>query len=161
MRRIPPLRWYEHVSVTNPPTFGQVYGFSKQTNRIKTQPEQKSQTLLCYYHIPNIGAFGENVFKIGMTRRLEPRERIDELGDASVPFTFDTHALIFSDNAPALESKIHAHFEKARLNKINNKKEFFRASIAEIHQVVREHYDKTVDFVEVAPAQQYRESLLQ
>jgi hypothetical protein len=80
------------------------------------------------YIISNIGAFGEDVYKIGMTRRLEPMDRIDELGDASVPFSFDVHALIFSDNAPSLESKIHEHFYKNRVNKLNDRKEFFRAN---------------------------------
>lgn len=111
------------------------------------------------YIISNIGAFGENVFKIGMTRRLEPMDRIDELGDASVPFSFDVHALIFSENAPALESKIHAHFHNTRLNKLNNRKEFFRADIDEIEKVVKENYDKVVDVLKDAPAEQYRESL--
>lgn len=112
------------------------------------------------YVISNIGAFGENIFKIGMTRRLEPMERIDELGDASVPFNFDVHAMIFSDNAPTLEGKIHDHFYKDRLNKLNDRKEFFKADIHEIEKVIKENYDKVVDVVEEAPAQQYRESKL-
>jgi len=112
------------------------------------------------YIISNIGAFGENVYKIGMTRRLEPMDRIDELGDASVPFTFDVHALIFSENAPALEAKLHEHFYKGRINKLNNRKEFFRADILEIEKVLRENYDKVVDVVKEAPAEHYRESLL-
>lgn len=112
------------------------------------------------YVISNLGAFGENVFKIGMTRRLEPLERIDELGDASVPFSFDVHALIFSENAPSLEAKIHEHFYKDRINKLNDRKEFFRADINEIEKIVKEHYDKIVDVVKEAPAEQYRESLL-
>jgi hypothetical protein len=112
------------------------------------------------YIISNIGSFGENVFKIGMTRRLEPMDRIDELGDASVPFCFDVHALIFSDNAPELESKIHEHFCKNKINKVNNRKEFFRADINEIEKVVKENYDKVIDILKEAPAEQYRESLL-
>lgn len=112
------------------------------------------------YIISNIGAFGENVFKIGMTRRLAPMDRIDELGDASVPFSFDVHALIFSDNAPALESKLHEHFHGSRINKLNNRKEFFRADIHEIAKVIKENYDNVVDLVKEAPAEQYRESLL-
>lgn len=111
------------------------------------------------YIISNIGAFGENLFKIGMTRRLEPLERIDELGDASVPFSFDVHALIFSDNAPSLEAKIHEHFYKDRVNKLNNRKEFFRANINDIEKVVKEHYNNVVDIVKEPPAEQYRESL--
>ena len=112
------------------------------------------------YVISNIGAFGENVYKIGMTRRLEPMDRIDELGDASVPFTFDVHSLIFSDNAPELESKIHQHFSKTRINKFNNRKEFFKADINEIEKIIKENYDKIVDVVKDAPAKQYREGLL-
>ena len=112
------------------------------------------------YIISNIGAFGENVYKIGMTRRLEPLDRIDELGDASVPFVFDVHALIFSENAPALEAKLHEHFYNGRINKLNNRKEFYRADILEIEKVLRENYDKVVDVVKEAPAEQYRESLL-
>lgn len=112
------------------------------------------------YIISNLGAFGENVYKIGMTRRLEPLDRIDELGDASVPFAFDVHALVFSENAPALEAKLHEHFRKGRINKLNNRKEFFRADIHEIEQVIRKNYDKVVDVVKEAAAEQYRESLL-
>jgi hypothetical protein len=112
------------------------------------------------YIISNIGAFGENVFKIGMTRRLEPMERIDELGDASVPFGFDVHAMIFSENAPVLEAKLHEHFHKSRINKLNDRKEFYRADILEIEKVLRENYDKVVDVAKDAPAEQYRESLL-
>lgn len=111
------------------------------------------------YVISNIGAFGEGVYKIGMTRRLEPMERIDELGDASVPFRFDVHALVFSDNAPALEAKLHAHFASGRLNKINNRKEFFRADIKEIEAVIRANYDAVVEVVHTPPAEQYRESI--
>lgn len=112
------------------------------------------------YIISNIGAFGEGVYKIGMTRRLEPLDRIAELGDASVPFPFDVHALIFSENAPELEAKIQQHFHAFRLNKINNRKEFFRADIDEIEHVVRTNYDKVLDLVKECQAEQYRESLL-
>jgi hypothetical protein len=112
------------------------------------------------YVISNIGAFGEGIYKIGMTRRLEPMERVDELGDASVPFSFDVHAMIFSDNAPALEAKLHEHFYDNRINKINDRKEFFNADINEIEKVIKENYNKIVDVVKEAPAEQYRESLL-
>ena len=113
------------------------------------------------YIISNIGSFGENVYKIGMTRRLEPMDRIDELGDASVPFVFDVHALIFSDNAPDLEAKLHEHFYGNRINKLNDRKEFFHADINEIEKVIKESYDKAVEILKEAPAEQYRESLLQ
>lgn len=112
------------------------------------------------YIISNVGAFGPDVYKIGMTRRLEPMDRVDELGDASVPFAFDCHAMIFSENAPALENKLHEHFYKNRINKLNNRKEFFKADINEIEKVVKENYDKVVDIMKEAPAEQYRESLL-
>jgi hypothetical protein len=111
------------------------------------------------YVISNVGAFGEGVYKIGMTRRLEPMDRVDELGDASVPFWFDVHAMVFSDNAPALEAKLHGRFAAGRLNKINGRKEFFRADIAEIESVIRENYDAAVEVTHEAPAEQYRESL--
>lgn len=111
------------------------------------------------YIISNIGAFGENVYKIGMTRRLEPKDRIDELGGASVPFRFDIHALIFSDDAPKLETALHNAFADKRVNMVNGRKEFFRVSLEEIERVVRENYDKTVDFRYLPDAQQYRESL--
>ncbi len=111
------------------------------------------------YVISNIGAFGEGVYKIGMTRRLEPMDRVDELGDASVPFRFDVHAMVFSDNAPALEAKLHAHFAKGRINKVNERKEFFRADLKEIESVIRANYDAVVEVVHAAPAEQYRESL--
>ena len=111
------------------------------------------------YVISNLGAFGEGVYKIGMTRRLDPMERIDELGDASVPFWFDVHAMVFSDNAPALEAKLHERFAAGRLNKVNGRKEFFKASIEEIEAVIRQHYDPVVEVVREAAAEQYRESL--
>ena len=110
------------------------------------------------YIISNIGAFGENVYKIGMTRRLDPMERVDELGDASVPFNFDVHAMIFSEDAPALESALHHAFEDRKLNMVNTRREFFRVSLDEIEEVVRKNYDKTVEFVRMPEAQQYRES---
>ena len=112
------------------------------------------------YVISNVGSFGDGVYKIGMTRRLEPMERVNELGDASVPFTFDVHSLIFSDNAPELEAKLHEHFYDNRVNKINNRKEFYRASINEIEKVIKANYSKVVDFVKEAPAEQYREGLM-
>jgi predicted nucleic acid-binding Zn-ribbon protein len=111
------------------------------------------------YVISNVGAFGEGVYKIGMTRRLEPMDRVDELGDASVPFWFDVHAMVFSENAPALEAKLHERFAAGRLNKVNGRKEFFRADIKEIEAVIRANYDSVVEVVHEAPAEQYRESV--
>ena len=112
------------------------------------------------YIISNIGAFGEGVYKIGMTRRLEPMDRIDELGDASVPFDFDVHALIFSEDAPALEAALHRAFEHRKLNMVNTRREFFRVSLEEIKSVVKQNFDKTVEFVDIPPAEQYRNSEL-
>ncbi len=112
------------------------------------------------YIISNIGAFGEGVYKIGMTRRLEPMDRIDELGDASVPFDFDVHAMIFSEDAPALEAALHKAFENRKLNMVNTRREFFRVSLDEIKDVIKHNFDKTVEFVDIAPAEQYRKSIL-
>ncbi len=111
------------------------------------------------YIISNIGAFGENVYKIGMTRRLDPQERIDELSDASVPFNFDIHAMIFSDNAPALEAALHKAFENKKLNMVNQRREFFDVTLDEIKAVVMKNFDKSVEFIEVPEAEQYRTSL--
>lgn len=108
------------------------------------------------YVISNVGAFGENVYKIGMTRRLDPQERVDELGDASVPFRFDIHAMIFSEDAPALENALHHAFENKRLNKVNTRKEFFNVTLDEIKEVVKANYDKTAEFIELPEAEQYR-----
>ena len=112
------------------------------------------------YIISNIGAFGENVYKIGMTRRLDPYERVYELGDASVPFNFDVHALIFSEDAPKLESALHNAFESKKINKINTRREFFAVSLDEIKTEVRKNFDKTVEWIDVPEAEQYRQSLL-
>ena len=111
------------------------------------------------YVISNIGSFGENIYKIGMTRRLEPMDRIKELSSASVPFEFDVHAMIFSDDAPALESTLHNTFNDKRVNKVNTRKEFFNVSLSEIEKVVKENHNATVQFTEIAKAEQYRESL--
>ena len=110
------------------------------------------------YVISNIGAFGENIYKIGMTRRLDPQDRIDELGDASVPFNFDVHAMIFSDDAPALEAALHRAFEDRKLNMVNQRREFFNVTLDEIKEVIRQNFDKTVEFVDVPNAEQYRVS---
>ena len=108
------------------------------------------------YVISNIGAFGPDVYKIGMTRRLDPQDRVDELGDASVPFNFDVHAMIFSDNAPALEAALHRAFEDRKLNMVNTRREFFHVTLDEIKDVVKKNFDKTVEFIDVPDAEQYR-----
>lgn len=113
------------------------------------------------YIISNIGSFGENIFKIGMTRRLEPMDRIKELSSASVPFEFDVHALIFSDDAPTLESILHNTFRDYEVNKVNHRKEFFSIPLEKIEKVVTEHHNATVQWTYDAAAEEYRESLLQ
>lgn len=111
------------------------------------------------YIISNIGAFGENVYKIGMTRRLEPKERISELSGASVPFKFDIHAMIFSEDAPALEAKLHRAFADKKVNAVNQRKEFFNVSLDEIKKVVTEQVDKSVKFVDCPDADEFRISM--
>jgi hypothetical protein len=111
------------------------------------------------YVISNLGSFGEDVYKIGVTRRLDPQERIDELGDASVPFDFDVHALIFSDDAPALENALHKAFADRRLNLVNQRREFFKVSLPEIKTVVQTNFGKPVEFVDLAEAEEFRESV--
>lgn len=109
------------------------------------------------YVISNIGSFGENVFKIGMTRRLDPMDRIDELGSASVPFEFDVHAMIKSNNAPELENALHKYFDSKRVNLVNNRKEFFYVTLDEIEKFAKEH-NVNVEFTKIAEAKDFRES---
>jgi hypothetical protein len=111
------------------------------------------------YVISNIGSFGENVYKVGMTRRLDPLDRVRELGDASVPFTFDVHAIIYSEDAPQLEYDLHKKFSDRRINRINNKKEFFRITLDEIESFVHEHVGAAIEFTKLAEAKDYRETL--
>lgn len=111
------------------------------------------------YVISNIGSFGENVFKIGMTRRLEPLDRVKELGDASVPFSFDVHAMLYSDDAPTLEKELHRRFDRDSVNKVNPRKEFFRTSLAEIKQTVTQQGIDDVHWTMKSEAAEYRESL--
>lgn len=110
------------------------------------------------YIISNIGSFGENVYKIGMTRRLEPLDRIKELGDASVPFEFDVHSMIYSNNAPGLERELHKKFMRLQMNKVNPRKEFFRVTLADIKTEV-DKMDINVKWTMTAEARHYRESL--
>lgn len=110
------------------------------------------------YIISNVGSFGENVFKIGLTRRLEPLDRVKELGDASVPFAFDVHAMIMSDDAPALERELHNHFLLRQINKVNHRKEFFSASMQEIRDEL-ESMGVEAKWTMAAEAAEYRESL--
>ncbi len=109
------------------------------------------------YIISNIGSFGEKVYKIGMTRRLDPMERVKELGDASVPFIFDIHAMIYSEDAPTLENALHNRFMDQRLNLVNNRKEFFNVSLENIEEGVHKVFPDS-EFVVTAEAREYRES---
>jgi hypothetical protein len=110
------------------------------------------------YIISNIGSFGENVYKFGMTRRLEPQDRIDELGNASVPFDFDVHGLIFTENAPELENKLHKYFNDKRINLVHLRREFFNVTIDEIEQAVKE-LNLSIQLTKIAEAKEYRMSL--
>ncbi len=111
------------------------------------------------YVISNIGSFGEEVFKVGMTRRLEPLDRVKELGDASVPFSFDVHAMIYSDDAPALEKSLHRVFNERAVNRVNSRKEFFRLPLSEIKHAVTATGSTEVHWTMKAEAAEYRESL--
>ena len=122
------------------------------------QREQNTRAGFVYI-ISNIGSFGERIFKIGMTRRLEPMDRIAELSSASVPFPFDVHAMIFSEDAPGLETILHQHFDPERVNKVNPRKEFFKVDLDEIKKVVLENHNATVKFVDIPDATEYRETL--
>ena len=111
------------------------------------------------YVISNIGAFGDRMVKIGMTRRLDPMDRVRELGDASVPFGFDVHALFFSDDAVTVEADLHRRFADKRVNRVNTRREFFHASPAEVRDVLSEVAGNLLEFTEEPEAEQYRLSL--
>jgi hypothetical protein len=136
-------------------------------NKLKDAQERKERAMSMaqmtkvghIYVITNIGAFGEDVVKIGMTRRLDPLDRVKELGDASVPFQFDIHAIIYSENAPQLENELHKRFHDRRLNKINHRKEFFKVSLDEIELFVNEHINAKIEFTKIAEAREFRETV--
>lgn len=109
------------------------------------------------YIISNLGSFGETVFKVGMTRRLNPQDRVDELGDASVPFKFDVHSFIFSEDAVGLESRLHQALNNRRVNKVNLRKEFFYSSVDELEALVTE-LEPTAEFVKTMVAEEFRQS---
>lgn len=109
------------------------------------------------YVISNLGSFGPDVFKVGMTRRLEPQDRVDELGDASVPFEFDVHSFIFSEDAVGLEASLHERLASCRVNKENPRKEFFRVSLDDIERLVHE-IDPTASFDRTMAATEFRAS---
>jgi len=113
------------------------------------------------YVISNIGSFGEGVFKIGLTRRLKPQDRVDELGSASVPFPFDVHMMIPADDAPALEHELHRSLHRCQVNRANPRKEFFRVTLDQIAEAAKaQNVDMDrVDYLAVPDATQYRKSL--
>jgi len=111
------------------------------------------------YVLSNIGAFGETVVKIGMTRRLEPHDRVKELSGASVPFVFDTHLMVFSDNARGLEHELHKRFSEVRVNKVNPRKEYFHTTPEAVLEVLKEMEVTVVEFTKEADADEYRSGL--
>ncbi|WP_417835320.1 DUF4041 domain-containing protein [Thalassospira tepidiphila] len=110
------------------------------------------------YIISNIGSFGENVYKIGLTRRLDPMDRVKELGDASVPFPFDVHAIIYYDDAPALEAALHREFSHSRVNAVNLRKEFFRVDLEKIRAATNKLTEKEAEFRTTIVAEEYYET---
>jgi hypothetical protein len=130
------------------------------------QAEERSQRALSMaqqtkrghvYIISNVGSFGPDVYKVGLTRRLEPLDRVRELGDSSVPFEFDVHAMIFSENAPALETQLHKHFVLMQMNKVNHRKEFFRVDLGHVRDEV-EKLGLNAKWTITAAAREYRET---
>lgn len=127
--------------------------------RAKSQAEMTRRGHV--YIISNIGSFGENIYKIGMTRRLDPVDRVDELSDASVPFDFDIHALIQSEDAPSLERKLHEEFSEKRMNKVNERKEFFKVSLQEIESTIKNHHKSELKLTLMAEAKEWRQTIAQ
>ena len=154
------------VNETNPDLIAQlqmrIAELVQQQNNIAEEKEEilkRANGKAGYvYVISNLGSFGERVFKVGMTRRMNPQDRIDELGDASVPFRFDVHAMIFSDDAVGLEYRLHQELAAKRLNKVNLRKEFFVTDITELQNLV-ETIDPTAEFKTTMVAQEYYRSL--
>ena len=128
-----------------------------QTNKERARSRAQMTKSGHVYIISNIGSFGQNVYKIGMTRRLEPTERVRELGDASVPFAFDIHAMIYSDDAPSLENELHRLLEKQSVNRINSRKEFFNVSLEEIEEIIHKQ-NVNVEFIRIPPAEEFRKT---
>lgn len=127
-----------------------------KTERAQAMAERTKSGFV--YIISNVGSFGEDVVKIGLTRRLDPADRVRELGDASVPFLFDTHAMIYSEEAPALESALHDEFNDRRINAANTRKEFFRATLEEVENAVA-RLAPDAEFHKDVEAQEFRETL--
>jgi multidrug efflux pump subunit AcrA (membrane-fusion protein) len=127
-----------------------------QAERAKSMAEQTRAGHI--YVISNVGAFGEGIYKIGMTRRLDPMDRVKELGDASVPFLFDTHAMIYCEDAPSVERGLHAAFDKFRVNRANGRREFFRVSLQDIETEIQK-IEPNADIITGIEAQEYHETL--
>ncbi|KEJ88676.1 DUF4041 domain-containing protein [Sulfitobacter donghicola] len=127
-----------------------------KTERARAMAEKTKSGFV--YVISNIGSFGDDVVKIGLTRRLDPSDRVRELGDASVPFLFDTHAMIYSEEAPALEAALHAEFSEQRINAANMRKEFFRVTLSEVKDAVQ-RLAPDADFHTDIEAQEFHETL--
>ncbi|MGE7603070.1 GIY-YIG nuclease family protein [Peribacillus sp. NPDC097675] len=133
---------------------GQVDKIEEQKEEIVKRANGKAGYV---YVISNMGSFGDMMFKVGMTRRFNPQDRVDELGDASVPFKFDVHAMVFSNDAIGLENSLHKMLEEKRVNKINLRKEFFYSTINELEELIQE-IDPTLEFVKTMKASEYRQS---
>lgn len=137
----------------------------QELNGLLSQVEDKKEEIInlqngkagYVYIISNLGSFGDDVFKIGMTRRQDPSERIYELGNASVPFPFDIHGMIFSDDAVSLENKLHKILNSKRVNKINLRKEFFRTNINELNSLVLS-LEPSAEFNTTMLAEQFRQT---
>lgn len=162
-------RTMKYLNKSNDEIKNQVYAdkikeLQQKINDLEERGKSVSERILntragYVYIISNIGSFGENIYKIGMTRRLEPMDRIKELSSASVPFEFDVHATIFSDDAPALENHLHKAFSDKSVNKINSRKEFYNVELSQIEKEVINNFDTTVEFTMLAKAEEYRRSL--
>lgn len=135
---------------------GQLSEATSRAERAKSMAEQTKAGFI--YVISNIGSFGEGIVKIGMTRRLEPMDRVRELGDASVPFTFDLHALVYTENAPSLEKELHKRFSDYRVNMVNSRKEFFRVPLSQVKEALKE-LKPDIDFYEDIEAQEFKQTL--
>ena len=129
----------------------------QKTERAEAMAERTKSGFV--YIISNVGSFGENVVKIGLTRRVDPFERVKELGDASVPFLFDTHAMIYSDDAPDLEGALHKEFDEKRINTANYRKEFFKVSLDEVEGAVK-RLQPDASFFRDVEAREFKETLL-
>ncbi len=158
---------HEQLSKAKEEEMGVLNAQIEELNRKLAEAEAKKERALSMaqqtrsghvYVISNIGSFGENVYKIGMTRRLEPLDRVRELGDASVPFLFDVHAMIYSKDAPKLERSLHKTFNDNRVNMVNGRKEFFNVSLDLVEQEVK-RLGEMIEFTKIVEAKEYNETI--